>query len=242
MLSNFKTFLKEKIKLNDDTYYFRFFLINPKQINFTAGQYVILKINDKTRLYSIASSEKEKEYFDLLVKIIPNGFASNYFLNLKINDEVNFAGIAGFFNLKKNKNQKIFLATSTGVAPFLSMIRSQNYNFESKYFLFWGLRYKKDVYFLEELNKIKEKSKKNFDYKICLSQEKNIEDENKNFVKGRINVGLENFFKKDDYQNSDFYICGSNDFVEQTRIYLEKNNVKKEKIFFERYGAFKEKF
>ncbi|MCS6956491.1 MAG: FAD-dependent oxidoreductase, partial [Patescibacteria group bacterium] len=166
MLSNFSVFLKEKNQLNKNTYYFRFNLIEPKEINFIPGQYVILKINEKTRLYSIASSIDQKNSFDLLIKIIPQGLASNYFLNLNINDKINFLGPAGIFKLKKNSNKKIFLSVSTGIAPFLSMIKSKNYNFENDYFLFWGLKYKEDVYFLEKLKEIKNNSNKKFNFKI----------------------------------------------------------------------------
>lgn len=237
MLSNFKTFLKEKIKLNENTYYLRFLLIDPKEIIFTPGQYLILKIQNKSRLYSITSSNKNKNYFDLLIKIIPNGLASNYFLNLKIEEEVHFFGPAGLFKLKENLNKKIFLATSTGIAPFLSMIRSKNYNFESEYFLFWGLRYKKDIYFIDELKNIRKKSYNKFNFKICLSQEKTILNDNEYLVSGRINIGLEKFIKKNYYLKSDFYICGGSNFVQEIKIYLEKIGIDKNQIFFENYGV-----
>ncbi|MFN4212960.1 MAG: FAD-binding oxidoreductase [Microgenomates group bacterium] len=252
MLTTYKTLLSQKKQLTTDVFLFRFQLIEPRQINFKAGQYLILKIGDKSRLYSIASPDWQKDTFELLVQTVEGGVGSTYLLNLKIGEEAIFQGPAGMFTLKDSPTgaprPKIFLATGTGLAPVRSMIKSEikklryeeikklsneaikeenkNPNFSISHFpnfyLFWGLRYFSDVYFLEELKEIEKtieikkiESKKfagvnnpnfsishflNFSFKICLSREKNLEmipeEDRQYFAVGHVNEAMEREIKK----------------------------------------------
>ncbi|MCS7093432.1 MAG: FAD-dependent oxidoreductase [Patescibacteria group bacterium] len=234
MLSIFRAFLIRKEKLNPDTHYFRFQLSDPKEINFIPGQYLILRIGDKNRLYSIASAADKKNLIEILVKIYPGGLASEFLLKLTPGVEVIFSGPSGVFRLRENHLRKIFLATSTGIAPFLSMIRSKKLRFETDYNLFWGLRLKTDTYFVNELLKIRENSGGKFNFRICLSQETQPVDP-KIFLPGRVQIGLEKLIKPKDFPLFEFYLCGGSDFVEDLRNYLEKKGVNKERILFERY-------
>src|SRR3989339_558784 len=155
MLKNFKTILTNKKILVNNIYLFTFKLQDPAEISFIPGQYVILKVPKDgayiSRLYSIASSSQTKDTLELLVEIIPNGLGSNYLDKLKINTEVIFQGPAGMFKLRDSNKQKVFLVTGTGIAPILSIIKS-NFQF-SNFQLFWGLKNYQDVYLLEELKK-----------------------------------------------------------------------------------------
>ena len=124
MLINYKTVFTNKKQLTGNVYLFTFKLTDPPEINFTPGQYLILKVNNKPRLYSIASSSQVKNQIEFIIEIIRSGLASQYFLRLKINDQVNFQGPAGQFTLKENNKQKIFLVTGAGIAPVRSMLSS----------------------------------------------------------------------------------------------------------------------
>ena len=44
MLLTYKTILSKKSQLNSDTYLYHFDLIEPREINFKAGQYLMIKI------------------------------------------------------------------------------------------------------------------------------------------------------------------------------------------------------
>lgn len=125
MLNTFLTFLQQKKQLTKDTFLFKFKLKEPKEINFKPGQYLILKINDKSRLYSIASPDYSKKSFELVVEIVVDGLGSEYLKNLRIGDQTIFQGPSGLFTIKKTIRPKIFLATGTGIAPIRSMIKSE---------------------------------------------------------------------------------------------------------------------
>lgn len=239
MLTNFKSFLKEKIKLTERVYLFRFELIQPKEIHFTPGQYLILKIKDKSRLYSITSPSFVKNSFDLIVELVEGGLASTYLLNLTPKEEVLFQGPAGVFFLRETATNKIFLATGSGIAPILSMIESffgglpQKKEDQPKFTLFWGLRHLSDLYLIERLKKIKEASGGKFDFRICFSREENLNGQF--FINGRVNFGLERVIGKENYKKFEFYLCGGREVVESLKNYLLEASVSKEKIFFEKF-------
>ena len=236
MLLTYKTILSKKSQLNSDTYLYHFDLLEPKEINFEVGKYLIINIlTDKgsvSRLYSIASSAAEKNSFELIIQIIPGGLASSYLSNLKVKDEIIFQGPAGMFGLKENDRQKIFLTTGTGIAPVKSMLESCPFPVTS-YRLFWGLKTYRDVYLLDEL--------KQFNLKICLSREKNLDiipmGDKKYFELGHVdscfNQYIENWKLK--IENFDYYLCGRRQIVESLRQFLIAKNVPKENIYFEKF-------
>jgi Na+-transporting NADH:ubiquinone oxidoreductase subunit F len=132
MLTTHKTHLSSRQQLSDDTTLFTFILDDPKEINFIAGQYLIMLIPDSTnttapvvrRLYSISSPPSQKDSFELMVHIIPDGVAGKYFSQLKVSDQVEFQGPAGAFIMRESSRDKVFLATGCGISPVRSMLNS----------------------------------------------------------------------------------------------------------------------
>jgi len=264
MLNTYKTILSKKTQLTSDVYLYHFNLIEPKEIAFYAGQYLIIKIptdkNPISRLYSIASSATEKNSFKLIIQIIPGGLASSYLSNLKVKDEIIFQGPAGMFGLKENDRSKIFLVTGTGIAPVRSMLISNIKNQISKmqfknqkYHLFWGLKTYKDAYLLDELKELtttvipapddtRRQAPARIHLKICLSREQNLdmipEIDKKFFELGRVDSCFEkqlNNLTIKQLNNFDFYLCGGRQIVESLRQFLVAKNVPKENIYFEKF-------
>jgi len=238
MLNKYRAKLIEKTQLAHDVYSFKFRLEDAQELNFLAGQYLIFDVpqigsDALKRIYSIASSSNEKTGFLILLKIIHQGKASLYLSNLQLGDLVDFSGPAGIFTLKEANNNLAFLATGTGIAPILSILTSnQRLIVNRKIQLFWGLPTKSDVYLLGELKDLKSKNP-NFDFKICLSQEKNLdgigEEERQYFSLGRINLVLKI------NNNTDYYLCGSPAVVDSLKNHLTGNGVKKESVYFEKF-------
>ncbi len=236
MIINYQTILSEKKILTRDQLILKFSLLEPKEIIFKAGQYVMLKVNDQNRLYSIFSSENTKNSFEIMVKLLPGGLASNYITNLKVNDKVNFQGPAGVFTLRENQKDKVFLATYTGLAPIWSMITSyyeKNPNSQINFSLYWGLKNYEETCFLEELKQIVQKYN-SFKFFICLSREENLDkipQENQIYFKlGRVTTVLDQFNNQFDY-----YLCGSREVVDGLNQFLLEKSVAKENIFFEKF-------
>ncbi|MFH0979808.1 MAG: FAD-dependent oxidoreductase [Candidatus Roizmanbacteria bacterium] len=229
MLLTYKTVLTKKKLLVGNIFLFTFKLIDPPEINFIPGQYLILKVNEKSRLYSIASPNTIKNRLEFIIEIIPKGMASNYLMNLKENDEVSFQGPAGQFTLRENNKQKIFLVTGTGIAPVRSMLKNFQFpifNFQ----LFWGLKTYKDVYFLDEL--------KEFNLKICLSREQNFdmipELDRKYFDLGHVDKCIEKLFING-LTDCEYYLCGRREVVDSLKNFLIFKNIPQENIIFEKF-------
>lgn len=79
------------------------------------------------RVYSIASSSKSKEYIEFYITMVRSGSLTPRLFNLKIGDKVDLGKKAvGMFTLDQVPagNNIVLVATGTGIAPYMSMIRS----------------------------------------------------------------------------------------------------------------------
>lgn len=241
MIKTFATTLTEKTQMTHNVILFTFKLKPEDRLEFKAGQYMIVRVNNTPRLYSIYSPDYINNSFQLFVKIVEGGLATTYLNGLKIGDQVTFQGPGGVFSLKETEVTKVFLATVTGLAPMMSVIKSyyqKNPQSQVKMRLLWGLQSQEDLCLLDELKNIK-KDHPNFDFKICLSREKDlsfVKDEDKQlFVLGRLNAGIDMLEKTEDLKNLEYYLCGSRVVVEAMRQYIDSKAVPKELVHFERF-------
>jgi ferredoxin--NADP+ reductase len=79
------------------------------------------------RAYSIASSSLQKEYMEFYIALVRSGSLTPRLFNLHPGDEVYLSSrITGMFTLKEVPEDKdvIFFATGTGLAPYVSMLRT----------------------------------------------------------------------------------------------------------------------
>lgn len=245
MLITYEATLLEKIKLTEDVFYLKFNYPETPDWTFLAGQYMIFHFplaengNSARRLYSIASSPNQKTSLDFIIEIVPGGLGSEAIKKMEPGEKIKLQGPAGIFTLKREeKRPVIFLATGTGIAPIYSMllmILSTNYKLQAtSYHLFWGLKYKKDIYLKKEFDKLALQNP-DFEYKICLSREENVEDSN--CLNGRVTNGMEKLFESYKLQATsfDFYLCGGQQVVESLRMHLAEKNIPKEQITFEKF-------
>ena len=238
MIADFHPTLTEKIQLSHDVWRLVFTLQPQEQLEFAAGQYMILRVGEVRRLYSVLSSPAEKGTFELLVEMVPNGIGSSHLSDLKIGESAFFQGPAGIFSIKDERPQKIFMATGTGIAPILIMIKTLlQTGWKEDVYLYWGLRAKKDLYLVQEIKDLC-LAYPNLRAMICLSQET---DENvfadSLFRKGRINMYVHGHITKDaEIKNSaTFYICGAQPVVESLKTFVAENGIEKANIHFEKF-------
>ena len=92
-------------------------------VDYVAGQYLSLRYQDVTRVYSIASSPN-REAVEFCVRRVPGGrLTSELAVDLAAGDEVTLRGPYGELMLEApSPRDAVFLATGTGVAPFKGMI------------------------------------------------------------------------------------------------------------------------
>lgn len=207
--------------------------ITPKQkFVFYPGQFISLKVGENTfRSYSIASSEKEN-YISLIVAVGHKGVGANYLKNLEVGDEVNFIGPAGRFVLPKvSLNNLVFIATGTGLAPIISMLNTLCENkCSSKVTLYFGIRNKTEEFYFEKIKGYKAMLK-NFSYLTCYSREHiEVTETSK---RGRVTDFLEDCVE--DKQNTQIFICGNPSMVNDVNNILNKAQVPKNNVFYEKF-------
>lgn len=250
MIKSFQATLTKRAELTHDTDLFSFEIEN-ETLEFAGGQYVIMMIKQPNgeiarRLYSISSEEQNTKGFDLLVKRIPGGIASNYLAGLRVGDKASFQGPAGVFTMKDSDaaKTKIFLATSSGIAPIYSMLKSRVLAgvTNEKWYLFWGVRTSQDLHWVKELEEIKQKNPE-FNYVFCLSREADLSPTTMpvQCTLGRIDAYFQNNMLHTMKGNAqtinsfEYYICGSVNTVESLRQSLLTEGVEKKQIHFEKF-------
>ncbi len=239
MLQTYHTRLSVKTQLTPDVYHLHFELIEPRELTFIPGQYMIMLVPQANgepvrRLYSIVSPDSQKNSFELIIKIEPNGKASTYVLNMLVGDRVIFQGPAGVFRLKDNSKENVFLATGCGIAPMRSILLSviaKNNNI--LYRLFWGLPTYKDVYMLDELKNFQQRYP-NFQFTVCLSREQNLamvpENDRKYFAIGHITDCFATG------PTAEYYLCGSRHVTDSLKEFLLKEKaISPDRVVFEKF-------
>ncbi len=103
----------------------------PQPLNFKAGQYVAFGVdnNEKVleRAFSIVSSPYEEPELEFFIERVPDGALSPQLYELKVGDSVLMRKKPkGIFNvdLKSGHRQHFLVSTVTGVAPYISMVRT----------------------------------------------------------------------------------------------------------------------
>ncbi|KKS31584.1 MAG: Ferredoxin-NAD(+) reductase [candidate division WWE3 bacterium GW2011_GWF1_42_14] len=202
-----------------------------KNFDFRPGQFINIQVNEDTyRSYSICS-EKPGGDIELAVLTGMPGLGANYIKTLKKGSSVNFVGPSGrFFYHPPAKKGVLFVATSTGVAPFIPMIGQalEDPSVESVVLIF-GVRDREDVFFEDKFKKFLEMSPK-FSYFICLS---GVTDGLKPpYFANRVTFCLPDFVKDE----TDFYLCGNTAMIRDCSDIINKAGLEDFAIYTEAFN------
>jgi CDP-4-dehydro-6-deoxyglucose reductase len=187
---------------------------NPLLLKFEPGQFISINLDKNVyRAYSIASDSNVQDYISLIASVSHEGIGADFLKNSPKGSDVYFIGPSGRFKLKEdnlpNIDELIFIATGTGIAPFIPMLyRLVKLNYTKKVTLFWGLRFEKDVFYQDILATFKDKLP-GFTYNITLTQP----TINWKSLSGRVQQHITIPAPK----NTNIYACGHPDMVEQVR-------------------------
>ena len=202
---------------------------SPTGFRFMAGQFVSVKVGDPAfRSYSICSDSTFTDMFDLLVDVKSPGIGADFFRKAQQDDEVSFIGPAGKFHLRPHtKDSIVFVATGAGIAPFISIMQAlMTQQFSGKVSVYFGIRTYGDALFLDFFEKAKSELK-DFELTLCLSQEQNS-------PYGRYGR-VTSLFDYTQAQESDIYICGNPNMVDELKGTLEKLGIHEEQIHSEKF-------
>jgi ferredoxin-NADP reductase len=151
--------LRARVALASDVYDLLFDVVEPAGFAFEAGQFITLAVGLDAegqpirRSYSIASLTTLAGTLRFIIRAIPGGAATEYFLRLPPGSEVAMTGPHGFFVLAPHHpGDVVFGATGTGVAPLLPMMDQLGRRRETgRRLLYWGLRQEEDLFAVAEV-------------------------------------------------------------------------------------------
>lgn len=118
----------------------------PQHFQFKAGHNIQLIYQDEKRYYSLASAP-DNPTLSLCVNYIEKGYFSPLLALAEIGFELEFTGPHGYFTFSPSPRPPVFIATDTGIAPFVSMARSGVRDFT----LLHGARHAGQLYYQDLL-------------------------------------------------------------------------------------------
>jgi len=114
----------------------------PQHFHFKAGHTIRLIYQDQKRYYSLASAPGDPTML-LCVNFVEKGYFSPLLASVEIGFKLEFTGPYGYFNFSPSPRPPVFIATDTGIAPFVSMARSGLRDFT----LLHGARHAGELYY-----------------------------------------------------------------------------------------------
>jgi ferredoxin-NADP reductase len=192
----------------------------PEGFTFKAGQFVLFDVallenpsDIQTRALSIASRPEESELL-FVAKMSLGGRISRWIEEkLVIGTEAVIKGPFGFFTLKDEGDRELlWIATSTGIAPFRSMLaEALQKNPRRRIDLIFGARNEEHLFWKEELEQ-RTQQHENFFLHIALSAPSSSWKGHK----GRVQTLVPLIIR--DFTNKDVYVCGSPEMTKELKL------------------------
>ena len=207
-----ETKILSRTSLGEDS----FLVTLEKKTHFTPGQVlgVTGDLKDPLWYYSICSSSLAAEW-EILFKLVPEGKVTNFLARSPVGSTVYVSHPQGTFIQRPGPG--IWIAGGTGVAPFLSMVRTG-----IRHPLIQGGRTLESLYFHEYFQE-----KLGKDYHPCCSTQA---------APGVPKIRLMDFLKTLEWKTEEnHYLCGSATMVVEVRDLLISRGVPYEQIYSEIY-------
>jgi len=166
------------------------------------------------RTYSIASAPDYKDGLEFYIALVPGGEFTPSLLKLEPGARLFVAPkITGTFNLDPvpEDAELNFIATGTGIAPFISMLRSnKSLGVKNRTTLLHGVRYQSDLAYRDELLEL-EKERTNFCYQVTVSRPGEQWEGNVGYVQNL----LFNSGQTLSPERQHFFLCGNPAMIEE---------------------------
>lgn len=168
----------------------------PAALAFKPGQCIRLRHHGIERDYSIVSAPRE-ETLIICVRLVPGGALTEFLRWAEIGTRLEFTAPHGNFIFRSSHRRAVWIATGTGIAPFVSMGRAGARDF----ILLHGVRRIEDLYYEGFFRQTAR------EYVPCLSRP--VDSTGVSFG-GRVTRYVESTLPPGEY---DFYLCGNREMV-----------------------------
>lgn len=186
-----RTYISEKA--------FEIELTRPESFDFVPGHNIRLFYNDTERYYSIINKPDEPR-IALLVRLVDEGIFSNILASADIGTQFELTGPHGYFTFKPSSRTPVFVATDTGIAPFVSMASSGIQDF----FLFHEIDHPENLYYKSLFQRSK------CQYFPCIIGADTADRMPSGALQGNVSECIHKELWSSKF---DFYLCGSMEMI-----------------------------
>lgn len=231
-VGRFSAHVEEVKMLSDSTIEFSLNVNGDNAVEFLPGQYAKVGIPGTTlsRAYSF-SSKSGAQQVSFVVRNVPEGKMSTFLTDsAKPGVEIEFEAPFGSFYLRPIDRPTLFLAGGTGIAPFLSMLRTLTAEtLTHPLNMVYGVTRDEDLVGLDELEEARQRLPQ-FNYEFCL-----VESNNPDCKRGYVTEHIQaEWLNHGDY---DAYLCGPVAMVDAVRKWQESSGQTAKNFYFEKFSA-----
>ena len=183
-------------------------LSRPPSFEFKAGQTILLIQQSIKRYYSLLSTPNDPN-LTLCVHHLPEGQLSSVLAHAETGFQLKLTGPHGYFTFKPSSRRPVFIATGTGIAPFVSFARSGITDFA----LLHQAISADELYYHSYFQKITPK------YFPCLSEASITESSFPNLFGGSISECIRKNLQPGSY---DFYLCGEREIIREVTLLVDE--------------------
>ena len=215
------TTILKRVDLTEDLW--SIWLEKPEGFNFKPGQYCTIGSEGIERAYSIVSAPCEED-IELFVELVPppEGNLTPLLHTLKEGDKVTIRPRAkGIFVFDDTLPNHLFVATVTGVVPYISIIRQYLADGRSghRFFILMGASYVDEFGYDAELEKLAADHPGMIEFVPTISRPDEVPNADWNGETGRVNAIVEKYAAKWRLTAEDttVYACGHPGMIEDVK-------------------------
>jgi CDP-4-dehydro-6-deoxyglucose reductase len=210
----------------DDVLILTFRLPPTAGFEYLSGQSIELLWNGQKRSYSLGTNKVISNTIELHIKKVEKGIFSDFLFNvLKENQLLRFYGPLGTFFVRDSKQPIIFLCTGSGFSPVKSMVEQLiESNSERQVYIYWGGRYRTDLYSFLPKQWVKEY--KNINFTSVYSKEtKLMKGEAKGYCQHEVLKQHQNL------NGYEVYACGSDQMIHDAKKLFINHGLQNDKFY-----------
>ncbi len=165
---------------------------------FKPGQYCTLGKDGVERAYSIVSAPYEP-LLEIFVELVPDGELTPKMWALKVGDSMSIRPRAkGIFTLNEKVHHHFMLATVTGVAPYVSIIREYLHQERQghRFYVLLGASYQDELTYDRELSELAAAHPDCIEFVPTVSRPDEARNAEWSGAKGRVNAITEEYLEK----------------------------------------------
>ena len=194
--------------------------------DFKPGQYCTLGLDGIERAYSIVSAPHESD-LEIFIELVPEplGVLTPLMWKMKVGDEMSIRPrCKGIFTLDEKHHSHLMVATVTGIAPFISMLRSYLHHSGQghRFYVLQGASYRDEFTYKEELEELAQAHPETVVYVPTVSRPQEEQNEGWTGVTGRVNIIVEDYIQRSnlELETTLVYACGHPGMIEDVKARL----------------------